>query len=150
MPKPAISLGKFEWQTVYHGDSPMKKRRLRQNRRPSTALGKFEAEPIYYGDRETTRDGLVKPFGMDFVVVVFGVEAMLRLKRDDLSDTEPMEKFRRRSEAPATAAFTDLPECKPCLTPERKEGFREIALRYSVKFRKSIETLFSGNPRNGD
>ena len=44
---------------------------------------------------------------------------MRRLSKNDLSDTEPMEKFRRRSEAPATAAFTDLPECKPCRTPKR-------------------------------
>ena len=50
MPKPATGLGKIEWKTVYHGDSPKKKRRLRQNRPPSTALGKFEWEPVYLGD----------------------------------------------------------------------------------------------------
>ena len=55
-PKPADSLGKFDLETVYHGDSPKKKRRSRQNRRFATRLGKFPAEPAYHGDREKTCD----------------------------------------------------------------------------------------------
>ena len=56
-------LGKFELEPVYHGDSPPKKRRSRQNRRPSTALGKFLAEPVYHGVHETSRIGEVIGIG---------------------------------------------------------------------------------------
>ena len=62
VPKSATSLEKIEWEPVYHGDFPKKKRRSRQNRRPSNRLGKFDWEPVYHGDRETKRDPIGEPF----------------------------------------------------------------------------------------
>ena len=109
--QPASGLGKIEMETVYHGDVPKKKRRLRQSRRPATRLGKFQRNPFIMAIAKQREIGLAKPCGsakpfglvkQERMALVVGAKAMLRRREDDLSDTEPMGNLRRRRQAAAT------------------------------------------------
>ena len=134
LPKPATGLGKIEAETVYDGDHAFFGWGSRQSRRqPATPLGKIEAETAYHGDRETKHDRIGEAIWIGKTIRIGETKrdgpcrgrrsgSAAATERDDLSDPEPAEEFRRRGRSPRPPLRLTSPNDKPGRSPENGIG----------------------------